>query len=179
MDTNWGLVADQRINKNIDFDKIKNKDDYIRAVRDFLYNTPNSAGEYTGRNILNARRRSAEGILSEMYEESKAQTRLRDFSALKEAQAFQRKRGRRGRIDARRTAKDTRRVNQRTVRKWKVRPNRFDLRGIDTKKFVKNPRKHLINKKDLGLKNIRVIINIRGVKQYRDSRTGRFIKKPY
>ena len=65
-----------------------------------------------------------------------------------------------------------------SVKRWKKSPNRRDIRGIDTK-ITSKKRVH-ITKKELILSkknNIRININIRGIKQYRDQK-GRFTKKP-
>ena len=85
VDTNWGLVADDRVNDNLDFSQIHTQEDYDKAVRDFLKNTPDRYGNYKGRNILKARKRSPEDIIDEMYDESKAKDRSELIEGLMDA----------------------------------------------------------------------------------------------
>lgn len=190
VDTNWGLVADDRVNDNLDFSQIHTQEDYDKAVRDFLKNTPDRYGNYKGRNILKARKRSPEDIIDEMYDESKAkdkveekQLKLREEekSSLRKAQRLHAKRKPRGRkADERLTAKDTRRATKRTVKTWQRRRYRgLDIKGVDTKKRAKISRKNLISRGDMRLKNIVVSIDKRGVKHYHDTKTRKYVPNPF
>jgi len=186
MDTNWGLVADNRINKKLDFSEIKSKEDYEKAVKEFLKNTPDRYGNYRGRNILKAQKRTADDIIEEMYEESKAKEIIEkkqeeELEALRKAQKLHMRRAKRKRLaDERKTAKDTRKATKRTVRIWRRRKYRgIDIRGVDTAKRIRLSRKNLITRGDLRLKNIIVGIDKRGIKHYRDPKTGRFVRNPF
>ena len=168
-DTDWGEIADERFNDELDFSKIESKQDYIMELTKFLNKSPQ------GKAIISGAGKIPNDALNRMYETSSAKDKVGEAESLIEAQKFQKSRGRRGRVDARRTAKDTRRPSRTSVRRWRRSPNRSDIRGVDTKIMTK--RMNMITKSDRALKDVNVIINIRGIKQYRDNK-GRYIKRP-
>ena len=181
VDTDWGEIADERFNEKLDFKKISSKKDYMEELTKYLRKSPQ------GRAIIEGKGKIPHNARDQMYEDSKAKEEVeeRQEEELEKAQTFQKKRGRKGRIDAKRTAKDTRGISRRTIRSWRKKPSAFDIRGIDTKTLVKTPRKHLITKQDIALreKGIRVGLDVRGQKHYRYSaghgrKSGRFMKKP-
>ena len=167
----YGVLADDRINDKLDFSKIHSKADYERAVRDYLQTTMSKYhGTNQGKRLI--------PYIDVMYEESSAKEQVdKQTDLLAVAQRFQKRRGRRGRIDARITAKDTRRIAGKTLKRWKKKPASFDIRGIDTKLLAKKPSKYIITGKDLKLrsKGISVDLNVRGIKQARSMKTGKYV----
>jgi hypothetical protein len=65
--TDWEKVAEQRFNKNLDFKNIHTKEQYVKALWQFLNSTPNSKGEYIGRRIIFNNRRSFDNIANECF----------------------------------------------------------------------------------------------------------------
>ena len=178
----WELIG-ERVNKQIDFSTIETQEDYEKALRDFLNNTPNKDGNYVGRNIPNS-------ALSEIYNRSSAknkveekQTKLQqeEKSALRKAQRLHARRKKRSRLsDEKTTAKDTRIATKRAVRTWQRKKfRRIDIKGIDTKKRMRLSKKNLITRGDMRLKNIRVCLCKNGIKRYRDRNTGRWVRNPF
>ena len=172
MDTDWGLVADDRINTQLDFKRINNRQDYINEMRSLLNKSS------TGRTILK------QNVLNEMYENSEARiiVERKKIESSREAQQFHKRRSFKTRTrDERKTAKNTMFANKKSVRRWKRNPTRSDIMGVDTKlDRTLRRRRNLITKADLKLTNkgIKVSLNSKGIKQYRDLNTGRFVKKP-
>jgi len=166
-----GVIADQRINGMIDFNNINSKADYVREVKTLLNTQKDRSGNLRGKNLL--------PYIDEMYELSNAKDKVEGQNAYNEAVKFQKKRGRKGQIDQRKTARDTRKPTRKTVRRWKKKPSRMDILGVDTR--IKKKSLPIITGRDLSLKRkgIYVSVNKRGFKQYRDLKTGRFVKKPY
>jgi len=165
-----GIIADQRINNRIDFSNIDNKQDYFKEVKNLLENQPDREGRLRGKNLL--------PYIDEMYELSNAKEKVESQNSYNEAVKFQKKRGRKGLIDQRKTARDTRKPTRKSVRRWKKKPSRSDILGVDTKTTVKKLPLITGREKILKRKGIYVSVNSRGIKQYRDLKTGRFIKKP-
>ena len=170
MDTDWGMVADDRINTELDFSNINSKQDYLRELNNYLGKTA------TGRTLIK------KGVQEEMYENSRAKKKIEtkeleeERESYNKAKKFQKRRGRRGVIDQRRTVKRTLKANKRNVKKWMKRPNKSDIKGIDTKILSK---KNKITKKEIMIfkkYNIQASINKRGIKQYRNKK-GQFVKK--
>lgn len=77
------------------------------------------------------------------------------------------------RPDEAKTAKDTRKINKKTLRAWRQNPGRFDLQGIDTqtKTLLAREVSRKINaKRNAGFK----VSRRGGIPAYRDTRTQRF-----
>ena len=168
--TDFGEIADERVNSLIDLDKVETREDYRRLVKHALKTTLDDYGNPRGKNLI--------PYIDEMYEKSSAKEIVdKRTDLLGVAQKFQKRRGRRGRIDARITAKDTRRIAKKTLKRWKKRPASFDIRGIDTKLLAKKPSKYIITGRDLKLrsKGISVGLDVRGIKQARSMKTGRYV----
>jgi len=170
MDTDWGMVADDRINSQLDFSNIRSKEDYLRELNSYLSKTP------TGKTLIK------KGVLEEMYENSRAKKKIERLSfeeerkSFKKARTFQRTRGLKGKLDQKKTASNTKRPTRKNVSNWMKRPSKSDIKGIDTKVISQ---KQKLTKKDSAILrkyNIRATINVRGIKQYRDNK-GRFVKK--
>ena len=177
--SDFGEIADLRINKMLDFSKIHTKEDYFDAVRDLLKNTPSKTADNPniGQNLL--------GHIEELYDESNAKEKIteqrqQELDAFRKAQILEAKRSKRSReADERKTHRRTREANRRNVRMWSKHKNRSDIRGVDTKRRSLFSTKNLITRRDVRLKNITCIINKRGIKQYRNPETGRFISNPF
>ena len=156
----------ERINDSIDFDDVSNRDDYKTLMENHLRKNIH------GKQLI--------PYLNELFDTTDTQRRFDDLEVIQKAQKFERKRPKKRRIrDEMITAKDTRRPTRKTLKRWKRHPAKFDIRGIDTKQLAKHPRRFVITGKDLQLKKkgIRVGVDVRGIKHYRDSK-GRFTKKP-
>lgn len=186
MDSNWGEIAENRINRELDFDKIRNRGDFKEAVERLLRNTPDMYGNFRGLNIIHARKKAFDDIIEEMYEDSTAKEKVEkqeqeNLEALRKAQLLHAKRPRRSReADERKTHRRTREANKRSVRMWKRgKYKTSDVRGVDTKRRSLFSTKNLITRRDIRLKNIVVIMNKRGIKQYRNPKTGRYVPDPF
>jgi hypothetical protein len=192
----YGVLADSRINDNIDFSDIKTKEDYKKKVKEYLNNTPDQWGNYRGKNVL----LNGDYPLDEMYENSKAKDKIEqnrikiddeEKKALRRAQRFHAHRPARSRkADERTTAKMTRRASKSFVRRWAHRHGRgLDVRGVDTKTRFKVAETNRITRLDMRLKNTKVTLSSAGIKQYRypagskdnsgKSMGGKFRSNPY
>lgn len=186
-DTNWGEVADERINNNIDFSKISTKEDYHDAVKNYLENVhspSDKSGFFRGQNIVDNRVIPFSNIVDEMWNAESTQKKMRlvetdELNAFKKAQRLERRRPKRSRlIDERTTAKDNRIASKRSVKYWSRRMGRLDIRGVDTRIARKLSPRNMITKMDLRLKKYKVEIDSRGIKHYRGS-NGRWVANPY
>ena len=170
----YGVLADDRINDQIDFSNIQTKEDYIKEVKNYLNRTKDARSiTFQGKRLL--------AYVNDMYENSSAKEKVegKQAEALRQAQAFEKTRPAKRRIpDERRTSRDTRRPTFKNVKRWKKAPSKSDIRGVDTRIIRKKIGRNTITKKDVLLRkqNIFVSVNIRGIKQYRD-KLGRFTKK--
>jgi hypothetical protein len=181
-ETDFGEIADERINKKLDFSKIKTKQDYIDAVKELLKGTPTAStdnmarNKWMGQNLL--------PYVEELYDESDASERIaksrqEELDALRKAQLLEAKRGKRSReVDERKTHKRTREASKRSVARWRHAMGRSDIRGVDTKRRSLFSQKNIITRRDVRLKNIRVDIDKIGRKHYRDSK-GRYTTNPF
>lgn len=170
MEDNYGILADDRINELLDFSQINSREDYFKELQRRM-NEPK-----------NERLKNLWSVRDKLYEDSKARTIVeqKQLESFQEAQRFEKKRPLKSRIpDEKRTSRRTRPATRINIRRWKRNPQRSDIRGIDTKLAITTrKRQNIITKKDISLRNkgIRVNINIRGIKQYRDNK-GRFVSK--
>lgn len=185
MDSNWGEIAENRINRELNFDNIHSRADFKEAVEKLLRNTPDMYGNYRGLNIIHARKKPFDDIIDEMWEDSTAKERVEkkeqeNLEALRKAQILEAKRPRRSReADERKTHRKTREANKRSVARWrKGRYKTADIRGVDTKRRSLFSTKNLITRRDVRLKNIRVDIDKIGRKHYRDKK-GKFTTSPF
>lgn len=178
-ETDFAEIGDQRINKMLDFSKIRTKDEYFDAVRDLLRNTPSQTADNPniGRNLLSH--------IEELYEESNAKEKIaeqkqEELDALRKAQLLEAQRNKKSReADERKTHKITREVNRRNVARWRNRMGKSDLRGIDTKRRSLFSQKNLITRRDIRLKNIKVVLCKNQIKRYKDINTGKWVKNPF
>jgi phosphotransacetylase len=180
MPIDYGILADSRFNDELNFDEIHSKEDYKRAMKEFLDTTPDAQGRLRGKNLS-----QHDYVLEEMYEKSNAKERIgetaqEDAKALEIAQRAEKHRKRAARLrDEMTTAKDTRRATMRSVRVWKRRMGRMDIRGVDTRVARRLMPRNIVTRGDLRLKKYRVDVDVRGIKHYRSSITGRFTTNPF
>lgn len=181
--TDFSIIADERINKMLDFDKIHSKQDYIDAVKELLRNKPSASSNDMARN-----RWVGENLLpyvDELYEESDASERIttnrqKELEALRKAQQLELRRAKRSReMDERRTHRRTREASKRSVAQWRKAMGRSDIKGVDTKRRMRLSTANLVTRRDLRLKNIRCEIDKLSRKHYRSIRTGRYISDPF
>jgi hypothetical protein len=174
----YGVLADDRINDNIDFSEIHNKEDYKKKVKEYLNNP-------RGRNLL----KNGDYVLDEMYEHSKAKEKVEQNNiktedeykkALRRAQRFHAKRPSRSRrADERITSRRTKIASKRYVRRWiKAKGRSLDVKGVDTRRRFRIAERNKISRLDLRLKNIHVGLDKNSIKHYRDNK-GRFCANPY
>jgi hypothetical protein len=185
MDSNWGEICENRINRELDFNNIHNRGDFKEAVERLLRNTPDMYGNYRGLNIIHARKKPFDDIIDEMWEDSTAKERVdkkrqEELDALRKAQLLEAKRGKRSReADERKTHRNTREASKRSVARWRRgKYRRMDIKGVDTKRRSLFSQKNVITRRDVRLKNIRVDIDKIGRKHYRDSK-GRYTTNPF
>lgn len=178
--SDFGEIADLRINKMLDFTKITTKEQYFDAVRDLLRNTPSKTADNPniGQNLL--------GHIDELYDESDASERIaknrqQELDAFRKAQLLEARRTKRSReADERRTHRKTREANKRTVAMWRRGKYRtMDIKSVDTKRRMRLNTSNLITRRDLRLKNIRCEIDGLSRKHYRSIQTGRYIPNPF
>lgn len=181
--TDFGEIADQRINSELDWTKISNEDDYKRAVRDLLKNKPqdrDGGGSNRAINLL--------PYIDDLFRESDASERIaknkmqkikEEEDAFRDALRFERRRKLRERLrDESRTAKNTRPASRSSVRVWKRHPTMSDIRGVDTR-IRSRGLKTMITKakeQELRSKNIAVVYDARRIRHLRDIKTGRFTR---
>jgi hypothetical protein len=176
----YGVLADDRINDNLDWRDIRNREDYRKKVKEFLESTPDRYGHMRGTNLL-----KDSSTIDKMYEESSAIEKVEnkkkeELESLRKAQILESKRNKVSReADERKTHKITREVNQRNVSRWRHKMGRLDLRGIDTKRRMRMNNSNLITRRDLRLKNISVVMCSNQIKRYRNPSTGRWIPDPF
>jgi hypothetical protein len=177
----YGVLADDRINDELDWDEINSRGDYKEKVKEFLNNKPDMYGNFRGKNLT-----KNEWVLDAMYDESKAKEKVENkakenLEALRKAQLLEAKRSKRSReADERRTHRKTREANKRTVAVWRRgKYRRMDIKSIDTKKRMRLNTSNLITRRDLRLKNIRVSIDKIGRKHFTSPITGRFVSDPF
>ena len=171
--TDFGELAELRLNKLLDFSKINSKQEYLDAMRKELSKST------TGSNLL--------PYVDELYEESSAKEKIEDkerenLEALRRAQILESKRPRKSRIaDERKTHKITRRATSRTVTRWRRgRYKTMDLNNVDTKRAQININpKNIITRRDIRLRNVGIVMDKRGIKHYTDKKTGRYTSNPF
>jgi hypothetical protein len=156
MDTNWGLVADERINEKLDVTAFNSKKDYVDAVKNLLKQN------HYGKNILNAGKKGKnKGLISfsEIEEEmfsGKASKKVE--STQKRLEEFKKKE----------TELPNKNIKQ---------PDFYKFPKFRQKSYEKKPTNYLITASDKKLEGIRVEFHkLYGVKQYRDLTTGRYTK---
>ena len=180
-ETDFAEIGDERINKMLDFSKIKTKEQYFDAVRELLQNTKSKTANNPdiGQNLIHH--------IEELYDESDASERIaksrqEELDALRKAQMLEAQRSKRSReMDERKTHRNTREASKRNVRVWARGRNRYkkmDIKGVDTKRRSLFSQKNVITRRDVRLKNIRVDIDKIGRKHYRDSK-GRYTSNPF
>jgi hypothetical protein len=179
-ETDFAEIGDQRINKMLDFSKIRTKEEYFDAVRDLLRNTPSQTADNPniGRNLLSH--------IEELYEESNAKEKIaeqkqEELDALRKAQLLEAQRSKKSReADERKTHRRTREANKRTVAQWRRgKFRRMDIRSVDTKRRSLFSQKNLITRRDIRLKNINVVLCKNQIKRYKDINTGKWVKNPF
>lgn len=182
--TDFGEIADERINNLLDFSKINSQEDYEREVRKLLKDNPQDRDSKSGVN----RSINLLPFVDELYRQSKAPELIANNKASKvkeqedafrDALRFERKRKLRERLrDESRTAKNTRPATKSSVRVWKRHPTMGDIRGIDSK-LKRRSMVSLITKageQKLRDKGVAVVYDVRGFRHFRDMKTGRFSK---
>jgi hypothetical protein len=186
MDSNWGEIAENRINQELDFKNIRNRGDFKEAVERLLRNTPDMYGNFRGLNIIHARKKAFDEIIDEMYEDSTAKEKVEkqeqeNLEALRKAQLLEAQRTKRSReADERRTHRKTREANKRTVAQWrKGRYKTADIHGVDTKRRMRLSTSNLITRRDIRLRNIICTLDKFSRKHYRSPITGRFVVDPF
>jgi hypothetical protein len=187
--TDFGEIADARINGELDWSKINSEDDYKREVRDLLRNTPQDRDSGSGVN----RAVNLLPFVDDLFRNSDASTRINNSKvarvkeqedAFRSALRFERKRKLRERLrDESRTAKNTKPVNKRSVEIWKRRgmARRMDLRGIDTK-LRRRATIAIITKageQKLRDKGIAISYDQRGFRHFRSMKSGKFVKAKF
>jgi hypothetical protein len=189
--TDVAEIADSRINDNLDFSEISDEESYHRAVKNFLrIGKSGDPVKNRGDHLIKYLDRDSEAR-REMYEKSSAKklvdSRIAKEKAdserlglLRRAQMFERRRPKRSRIpDERKTARKIYPLTRRGIRTWIHNKGRTgDVRSVDTRRIRRIALRNQINGQDLRLKNIKVILNKQGVKQYKDLQ-GRFRSSPY
>ena len=95
-ETDFAEIGDERINKMLDFSKIKTKEQYFDAVRELLQNTKSKTANNPdiGQNLIHH--------IEELYDESDASERIaksrqEELDALRKAQMLEAQRSKRSR----------------------------------------------------------------------------------
>jgi len=184
-----GKVSDffeiaERIDAMLDFKEILNEEDYHRAVRKLLKETPqdrDGGGSNRATNLL--------PYIDELYENGKAKEKIEENrvrkvkdeeDAFRDALRFERRRKLKERLrDEGRTAKNTRPATRNSVRIWRRRGGlQGDIRGIDTKLRRRGVVSLITKSGEMKLreKGISVTYDVKGIRHFKDIRTGRYTR---
>lgn len=164
-DTDFGALADERVNKKLDgFKEIVSKEEYYKKLEDYFVSNKG------WHNMLDAKTRPWVSIRKEMYEDSEAvgvveNNQRKGVSpnerAVGLAHRFEDRRLKRSRLrDERVTAKNTKRVTMSNYRNWRRAPSRSDLRGVDTRR-----RRAFTNKRLYDARTKRGLVNHKRTKR--------------